>query len=145
MLLDLYSGTGTIALCLARKCSKVFGVESNQHAVDDAMENARHNRVTNATFLQADLSKPSDVAHVAERVPQPDVVVAGDSLLHTTHFACVGALSCAHACACNPEHFFDATCHCVCLIKQQGQMVMLLEVLSKIAVTMSLCEQVEMS
>ena len=80
VLLDLYSGTGTIALCLASKCGTVYGVESNQHAVDDAMENARHNCITNAHFLQADLSRDTDMAHVAKRVPRPDIVVAGASL-----------------------------------------------------------------
>lgn len=79
VLLDLYSGTGTIALCLASRCKKVYGVESNQHAVDDAMENARYNCKTNAIFLQADLSKDEDMAHVAQHVPRPDIVVAGTS------------------------------------------------------------------
>lgn len=79
VLLDLYSGTGTIALCLASRCRKVYGVESNQHAVDDAMENARYNCKTNAIFLQADLSKDEDMAHVAQHVPRPDIVVAGTS------------------------------------------------------------------
>ena len=79
VLLDLYSGTGTIALCLASRCRKVYGVESNQHAVDDAMENARYNCKTNAIFLQADLSKDKDMAHVAQHVPRPDIVVAGTS------------------------------------------------------------------
>lgn len=77
VLLDLYSGTGTIALFLASQCKEVYGVESNQHAVDDAMGNARSNSIRNACFLQADLSEYRDIAHVAERVPRPDIVIAG--------------------------------------------------------------------
>lgn len=77
VLLDLYSGTGTIALCLAGRCKAVWGAESSQGSVEDAMANARRNGITNARFLQADLSSAADMAHVAERVPRPDVVVAG--------------------------------------------------------------------
>ena len=77
VLLDLYSGTGTIALCLASQCKEVYGVESNGHAVDDAIENARSNSIRNACFLEADLSEHHDMAHVAERVPRPDIVIAG--------------------------------------------------------------------
>ena len=77
VLLDLYSGTGAIALCLAGRCKAVWGAESNQGAVEDAMANARRNGITNARFLQADLSSAADMARVADRVPRPDVVVAG--------------------------------------------------------------------
>ncbi|MEW5307226.1 MAG: hypothetical protein WDW36_009634 [Sanguina aurantia] len=56
-LLDLYCGTGTIGLSLARHCRSVVGFEMNGSAVADARENATRNSITNATFIQGDLEK----------------------------------------------------------------------------------------
>lgn len=49
--LDLYCGTGTISLFLARKCKKVIGVEIIEQAVADARVNALRNGITNAEFF----------------------------------------------------------------------------------------------
>lgn len=51
--LDLYCGTGTTSLLLAKSHSKVFGVESNKQAVEDAKRNAKKNKIDNVDFLQA--------------------------------------------------------------------------------------------
>lgn len=77
VVLDLYSGTGTIALSLARAAQIVFGVEANAGAVRDARANATHNAIRNAHFMSADLATPEGVAAVARRVPRPDTVIAG--------------------------------------------------------------------
>ena len=77
MLLDLYSGTGTIALSLAARFRLVVGAECAAGAVRDARANAAHNNISNAQFLEADLATPEGVAAVAARVPRPDAVVAG--------------------------------------------------------------------
>ena len=50
ILLDLYSGTGGIALYLARFCRAVYGFELNRKATQDAEENARLNGITNCSF-----------------------------------------------------------------------------------------------
>lgn len=56
--IDAYCGTGTIALIAAsRGAGRVIGVESNPAAVRDARENAEHNRIENAEFVNADASK----------------------------------------------------------------------------------------
>ena len=47
---DLYCGTGTITLFLARQAKWVRGVEVIPSAVEDARENARANGITNASF-----------------------------------------------------------------------------------------------
>ena len=52
--LDLYCGIGTISLVLARQAGMVWGAEVVPQAVDDAVENARRNGVTNARFLCGD-------------------------------------------------------------------------------------------
>lgn len=48
--LDLYCGTGTLALFLARAARIVHGVEEIPEAVADARENARLNGIANARF-----------------------------------------------------------------------------------------------
>ena len=47
---DLYCGTGTISLFLARQAKQVFGVEIVPEAIRDARENAARNQITNASF-----------------------------------------------------------------------------------------------
>lgn len=47
---DLYSGTGTLSLFLAQKAKKVYGVELNARAVQDAMENSTSNGFENVEF-----------------------------------------------------------------------------------------------
>ena len=77
MLLDLYSGTGALALGLAGHARMVFGAEESPGAVHDARANAARNGISNAHFLRADLSTQEGVAAVARRVPHPDTVIAG--------------------------------------------------------------------
>ncbi|AGA68783.1 23S rRNA (uracil-5-)-methyltransferase RumA [Desulfitobacterium dichloroeliminans LMG P-21439] len=48
---DLYSGIGTITLALAAKAQKVWGIEENPYAVEDARMNAQHNRIENVEFI----------------------------------------------------------------------------------------------
>ncbi len=48
---DMYCGTGTISLFLARKARKVYGVEIVEDAIRDARNNARINNITNAEFF----------------------------------------------------------------------------------------------
>ncbi|MBN2813414.1 MAG: 23S rRNA (uracil(1939)-C(5))-methyltransferase RlmD, partial [Bacteroidales bacterium] len=52
---DLYTGTGTIALFLARHCRQVIGAEYVREATDDANINARLNNITNAVFYTGDI------------------------------------------------------------------------------------------
>jgi 23S rRNA (uracil1939-C5)-methyltransferase len=48
--LDLYCGTGTIAIYIANLVGKVCGVESVARAIDDAVLNAKENGVSNVSF-----------------------------------------------------------------------------------------------
>ena len=48
---ELYSGTGTISLFLAQKAKHVYGVESSEEAVKNAVENAERNHLTNVSFI----------------------------------------------------------------------------------------------
>lgn len=55
--LDLYSGTGTIAICLAADAKEVIGLEIAESAVIDAENNCRINRISNCRFILGDLRK----------------------------------------------------------------------------------------
>ena len=48
---DLYSGIGTISICLASKAKQVYGIEIVKDAVKDAIENAKNNNIENARFM----------------------------------------------------------------------------------------------
>jgi release factor glutamine methyltransferase len=60
MILDLCTGSGCIALALARKCpsAEVYGTDSSEVAIAYAKENAAINRIKNATFLRGNLFEP---------------------------------------------------------------------------------------
>ena len=70
---DAYAGTGTIALCMARQCKRVIGLEIVPQAVESAKRNALRNQIDNAEFI---------VAAVEDKLPalvadglRPDVVM----------------------------------------------------------------------
>lgn len=57
VVLDAYSGIGTIGLSVAKQVKQVYGVEVVEKAVEDAMENARANGVSNADYVCAPAEK----------------------------------------------------------------------------------------
>ena len=54
--LDLYCGTGTIGMYLARESKEVFGIEINKNAINDANCNKELNKIDNIDFLCHDVS-----------------------------------------------------------------------------------------
>ncbi|WP_114325426.1 23S rRNA (uracil(1939)-C(5))-methyltransferase RlmD [Candidatus Colwellia aromaticivorans] len=54
--LDLFCGLGNFSLPLAKKVTKVVGVEGIQTMVDKALTNAKINKIDNCQFYQADLN-----------------------------------------------------------------------------------------
>lgn len=71
--LDLYCGTGTITLCLAKKAKQVIGVELVEAAIENAKENARENGITNAAFYCADAGQAAQ--KFRDEGIAPDVIV----------------------------------------------------------------------
>ena len=70
--LDLYCGTGTITLCLARQAKRAIGAEIVPPAIADARENAERNGIGNAEFFCGDAS---DIAAKLEAEGlRPDVI-----------------------------------------------------------------------
>jgi 23S rRNA (uracil1939-C5)-methyltransferase len=74
VLYDLYTGTGTIALFLAKYVSKVIGVESVKEAIEDAKINAVTNGIENSQFFAGDMKKVLN-AEFVNKHGQPDVIV----------------------------------------------------------------------
>ena len=71
--LDLYCGTGTITLALARHAGRVIGAEIVPEAIEDARENAARNGIENAEFFCGDASAVAEKC-AAEGLA-PDVIV----------------------------------------------------------------------
>ena len=71
--LDLYCGTGTITLALARHAKRAIGVELVPQAIKDAWENARRNGIENAEFFCADAGEAA--IRLAQEGTRPEVIV----------------------------------------------------------------------
>jgi len=71
--LDLYCGTGTIALALAHDAAAMWGLEISEEAVACAIENAELNGIENARFFAGNVGQTLD--ELVERSGKPDVVV----------------------------------------------------------------------
>lgn len=74
VLYDLYTGTGTIALFLAAKVSKVIGVEYVPEAIEDAKINADLNNVKNSTFFAGDMKDVMSEEFIVQN-GKPDVII----------------------------------------------------------------------
>src|SRR6478736_1986427 len=70
---DLFCGIGTIGLSLAPRAGELFGLEIVEEAVADAIENARLNQISNATFFAGDVR--TALRELVERAGRPDVLV----------------------------------------------------------------------
>jgi 23S rRNA (uracil1939-C5)-methyltransferase len=70
---DLYCGTGTIGLSLARSALTVWGIELSAESVACAVENAELNGIGNAAFFAGDVGR--DLEELRDRAGPPDVVV----------------------------------------------------------------------
>ncbi len=71
---DLYTGTGTIALFVAREAARVIGIEYVPEAIADAKENAATNNINNATFYAGDMKDILTPEFIAGH-GSPDVII----------------------------------------------------------------------
>ncbi len=71
---DLYTGTGTIANFIARKCAKVVGVEYVPEAIEDAKVNSELNGISNTVFYAGDMKDVLNDSFIAEN-GKPDVII----------------------------------------------------------------------
>jgi 23S rRNA (uracil1939-C5)-methyltransferase len=71
---DLYTGTGTIALFVAKNAKQVIGIESVPEAIEDAKENARINNATNTAFYAGDMKDVLNDDFIAAN-GTPDIII----------------------------------------------------------------------
>ncbi len=71
--LDLYCGTGTIGLSMAKKAKAIIGVEIIEQAIENAVENAKLNGISNARFFCDDASGASK--RLSESGEKIDVII----------------------------------------------------------------------
>ena len=71
---DLYTGTGTIANFVARKASKVIGIEYVPEAIEDAKVNSQINGIENTLFFAGDM-KDILTDDFIQQHGRPDVII----------------------------------------------------------------------
>ena len=71
---DLYTGTGTIANFVARRASKVIGIEYVPEAIEDAKINSEINGIDNTLFFAGDMKDILTDEFIAE-YGRPDVII----------------------------------------------------------------------
>lgn len=141
-ILDLYCGTGTIGLSMAKYVKKVIGVDIVKQSIENAIINAQQNDINNVEFICGDTGIVT--SHLLENNISPDVIFIDparkgcDSLAINTIISMsprrIVMISCNHATASRdcyhfqnlgyavqkiqPVDMFPCTSHveCVCLL-----------------------------
>ncbi len=72
---DLFCGTGSISLYISKYAKMIYGFELMMPAVQDAMQNAVHNKVKNAWFFAGNLENMFSKNQEAKDLDLPDVVI----------------------------------------------------------------------
>ena len=68
--MDLYCGTGAIAIFLSGAAKTVIGIEIVESAVNDSMNNCRINGISNCRFVLGDIKEK-----LTEFIAAPDVAI----------------------------------------------------------------------
>ncbi len=112
IVLDLYSGTGTIPVFLASRARQVIGMEINESAVADAYKNCELNRIGNCRFMRGDIRDMLPVIH-----EKPDVLILDPPRagMHKDVLACVLSMA--------PEKIVYVSCNPATLARDLGQMI----------------------
>jgi 23S rRNA (uracil1939-C5)-methyltransferase len=101
---DLYCGTGTIGLSMAKEALTVWGVDVSEESIACALENADLNGIANAAFYAGDVGQA--IEELKDRSGAPDLVVvdpprAGLSNKAVRRLGRIGAPRIAYI-SCNP-------------------------------------------
>ena len=70
---DLYCGTGTLGIFLAKYVKKVYGIELSADACLDAKENIKQNELNNITIYQGDVAVV--LPSLIQEEEHPDLVI----------------------------------------------------------------------
>lgn len=111
--LDMYSGTGTIPIYLAKNAGSVTGIEICESAVRDARRNCMENDIMNCRFFCGDIrEKISSAADI-----KPDVLIIDPPRagMHKEVLARVLSIS--------PETIIYISCNPATMARDMGQMI----------------------
>ena len=72
---DLYCGTGSIGLHIAKHVKMVYGIEVVMSAVIDAIENAKNNKINNIHFFHGDLITVFNSSEELKLIPKPNIII----------------------------------------------------------------------
>ena len=73
IIVDAYSGIGSIAISLKENYEAVYGIESNQNAVKDSCYNAAINGLNDCYFIKGDVTK--EIPKFLNEVKRPDIII----------------------------------------------------------------------
>ena len=112
VVIDAYCGIGTIGIIASRQAGQVIGVELNQDAVKDAVNNAKMNDIDNIRFYCNDAGR--FLVNMAERGDKADVVImdpprSGSTEEFMDSIAKLGAGKVVYV-SCNPETLAREMC-----------------------------------
>ena len=68
VLLDLYCGTGTIGIYVAKYAKEVLGIEINEDAIKDAFVNKKSNNIDNISFMAGDSKIIHDIKYKPNKI-----------------------------------------------------------------------------
>jgi len=111
MVLELYSGTGTIAVALSENARSVIGIEIVEGAVADARENCRINGMNHCRFLCG------DILDLLPRIQERPQVILIDPPRAGMHPKAVGKIL-----DLNPDRMVYVSCNPATLARDLGLM-----------------------
>jgi 23S rRNA (uracil1939-C5)-methyltransferase len=111
IVLDLYSGTGTIPIFLASRVGSVTGIEISESAVQDAWKNCEKNGIDNCRFICGDIRK-----ELPAMIQKPDVLIIDPPRagMHKDVLAQVLAMA--------PKKIIYVSCNPATMARDMGQM-----------------------
>ncbi|MBA1307476.1 class I SAM-dependent RNA methyltransferase, partial [Pseudomonas stutzeri] len=115
IVIDAYSGIGTIGITVAKQVRKVLGVEVVPGAVADAQLNMRMNHVDNAEYILADA--PQQFKLWQEANLQPDVVFVDPPRRGLTNALIKATTDMA------PDRIVYVSCNPVTLVRDASELV----------------------
>ena len=72
---DMFCGTGTIGIYIAKNAKKVFGFELIESAIKDAKNNAKRNKIQNVEFYCVDITKEIGSYILSKKIEPPDIII----------------------------------------------------------------------
>ena len=73
VVLDLYTGIGTIALSISKNSKKIIGVDIIEDSIKIAKENSKNNNIKNVSFIHGDVKNVLD--EIIIKYGKPSIII----------------------------------------------------------------------